>query len=75
MESQFTTRLDYSMLTLYLLSLGIPFHCVHYLHLAFHRIVNLIIDLNSPKSNDKEDLLQLAIQKSVGKSYPSTKRR
>ena len=63
MESQFTAGLVYSMLTLNLLSLGVSFH-----HALFAPSLslysNVTIDLNSPKSNDKEDLSwQLAIQK------------
>ena len=63
MKSQFIAALVYSMFTLNLLSLGVPFH-----HALFapglSSYSNVTIDLNSPKSNDKEDLSwQLAIQK------------
>ena len=75
MESQFTAGSVYSMLTLNLLSLGVPFHHALFA-LGRSSYSNLTIDLNSPKRNNKEDLSsQLAIQKSVGKYYPSTKRR
>ena len=53
----------YSMLTLNLLSLGVPFHHALFA-LGLSSYSNVTIDVNSPKSNDKEDLSwQLAIPK------------